>query len=127
MISTQSGSWFDPCRCREKQTQAWRIRFDTDALAALAAPPMSHCSAPLRIMVHDALDVNVVLIVDYYGKVRDHYGAAQLAQTDARGVGRAPSQKELAEWCQGRRRRRGCRAAPDTGRCARGHARTSGD
>jgi hypothetical protein len=38
-----------------------------DALAALAAPPMSHCTAPLRIKVHDAIDVIVALIVDYYG------------------------------------------------------------
>ncbi len=49
---------------------------------------MSHCTAPLRIKVHDAIDVNVVLIVDYYGNVRDHYGDAQLAQNCARGVGR---------------------------------------
>src|SRR5258708_177048 len=88
MISTQSGSWFDPCRGGENQRQAWHTRFDTDALAALAAPPMSHCTAPLRIKVHDAIDVNVALIVDYYGNVRDHYGDAQLAQNCARGGGR---------------------------------------
>ncbi len=28
---------------------------------------MSHCTAPLRIKVHDAIDVIVALIVDYYG------------------------------------------------------------
>src|SRR5258708_19748674 len=86
MISTQSGSWFDPCRGGENQRQAWHIRFDTDALAALAAPPMSHCTAPLRIKVHDAIDVNVALIVDYYGNVRDHYADPQLPHNCAPGV-----------------------------------------
>ena len=38
-----------------------------DPLAALAAPPMSDFTVPLTIKVHDAIDVIVALIVDYYG------------------------------------------------------------
>jgi len=45
----------------------------------------SHC--PLRIKVHDAIDLIVALIVDYYGNVRDHYGDGQLAHNWAPGVG----------------------------------------
>jgi hypothetical protein len=38
--------------------------------------------------VHDAIDVIVALIVDYYGNVRDHYGDGRRAHNCARGVGR---------------------------------------
>jgi len=37
------------------------------------------CIAPLRIKVHDAIDVSVALIVGYYGNVRDYYGDGRLA------------------------------------------------
>jgi len=49
---------------------------------------MSDCTAPLGIKVHDAIDVIVALIVDYYGNIRDHYGDGRLAHNCVRGADR---------------------------------------
>jgi hypothetical protein len=57
-----------------------------DHLAASAAPPMSDFTVPLPINVHDAIDVIVALIVDYYGNVRDHYGDDRELKAEPRSV-----------------------------------------
>jgi hypothetical protein len=79
IISTQSASWFDTSCRQAKQTQASHIRRDTGCPRRIGGTLMSDCTAPLRIKVHDAIDVIVALIVDYYGNIRDHYGDGRRA------------------------------------------------